>query len=180
MSGGRKRLVRGIAALWPVQALARVILKVLFGVSRLWSHVRFKALVPRSGDSVCHWTVEIKYGENLQVGNFVSVGPNACLGARAPIVLKDLVRISRGAVLETAGLKLEGAPPYAHTAKPITVEEGAWIGANAIVLGGVTIGRGAVVGAGAVVSRDVPAGTVVVGAPTRSLVRRVPFAEDVA
>jgi acetyltransferase-like isoleucine patch superfamily enzyme len=39
-------------------------------------------------------------------------------------------------------------------------EAGVDIGANAIVLPGVTIGRGAIIGAGAVVTRDVPAGAV--------------------
>lgn len=38
-----------------------------------------------------------------------------------------------------------------------------WIGANAIVLPGVTIGDGAVTAAGAIVTKDVPANTIVGG-----------------
>jgi PAS domain S-box-containing protein len=49
----------------------------------------------------------------------------------------------------------------------IIVEEGAWVGAGAIVLSGVRIGQGAVIGAGAVVLHDVPAGAVAVGVPAR-------------
>ncbi len=45
------------------------------------------------------------------------------------------------------------------------IEDGAWLGAGAIVLPGVTIGRDAIVGAGAVVTRDVPPGETVVGVP---------------
>lgn len=45
------------------------------------------------------------------------------------------------------------------------VEDGASIGAGAIILPGVTIGRNALVGAGAVVTKDVPAGAVVRGNP---------------
>lgn len=42
-----------------------------------------------------------------------------------------------------------------------------WIGAGAVVCGGVTIGRGSVIGAGSVVIRDIPAGVVTAGVPCR-------------
>lgn len=47
------------------------------------------------------------------------------------------------------------------------LKRGASIGANATVLGGITIGRGAIVGAGSVVTRDVPDGMMVAGNPAR-------------
>ena len=50
---------------------------------------------------------------------------------------------------------------------PVRIEQGAWLGNNAMVMAGVTIGRNAVVGANAVVTSDVPDHTVVVGAPAR-------------
>ncbi|WP_017624964.1 sugar O-acetyltransferase [Nocardiopsis chromatogenes] len=49
------------------------------------------------------------------------------------------------------------------TMAPITIEDGAWIGAAVTVLPGVTIGRGAAVGAGSVVTKDVPPDTLVTG-----------------
>lgn len=52
---------------------------------------------------------------------------------------------------------------------PIVVNEDAWIGADATILGGVTIGKQAIVGAGAVVTEDVPARTVVGGIPAEKL-----------
>ena len=54
-----------------------------------------------------------------------------------------------------------------HNCKNITIEDDVWIGANVVVVGGVSIGRGAVVGAGAVVTKDVPAFAVVGGVPAR-------------
>jgi len=55
------------------------------------------------------------------------------------------------------------------TAEGITIEDDAWIGAGAIVTDGVRIGQGAVVAAGSVVTAEVPAHTVVGGAPARVL-----------
>jgi acetyltransferase-like isoleucine patch superfamily enzyme len=50
---------------------------------------------------------------------------------------------------------------------PIVIGEDVWIGASAIVLGGVTIGRGAVIGAGSVVKSDIPEYGVAVGNPAK-------------
>ena len=51
----------------------------------------------------------------------------------------------------------------------IRVGAGAWIGAGATVLDGVSLGDRAVVGAGAVVREDVPEGKTAVGVPARVL-----------
>ena len=46
----------------------------------------------------------------------------------------------------------------------ITIKKGAWIGAGATILPGVTVGEYAIVGAGAIVTKDVPDYAVVVAA----------------
>ncbi len=53
------------------------------------------------------------------------------------------------------------------TTKPIVVEDGAWIGGDVTVLGGVTIGAGSVVASGSLVNRDVPRDAIVAGVPAR-------------
>lgn len=52
-----------------------------------------------------------------------------------------------------------------HPPEPVTLERGCWIGANAIILPGVTVGENAVIGAGSVVTRNVPPRTLVAGNP---------------
>lgn len=52
---------------------------------------------------------------------------------------------------------------------PVTIEEGAWIGARVILMPGVTIGAGAVIAAGAVVTRSCEANGVYGGVPARKL-----------
>jgi len=58
---------------------------------------------------------------------------------------------------------------YPTQTLPVTIQEGAWIGARATILGGVTIGAHAVVAAGSVVTHDVPPYTVVGGVPAMKI-----------
>ena len=51
--------------------------------------------------------------------------------------------------------------------KPIHIKRGAWIGAGASIMPGVTVGRYAVVGAASVVTHDVPDYAIVVGSPAK-------------
>lgn len=53
------------------------------------------------------------------------------------------------------------------TTKQVTIGDDVWIGANAVILPGVTIGRHVVVAAGAVVTKDVPDNCIVGGVPAK-------------
>ena len=156
----------------PLRLAILAILWVGWACDRLWSHLRFRALVPTAGHSVCHWTVSIKHPHNLHIGDRVRIGQRAILGAASPIVIGDDVVISQGAMIETGGANPGGRPPYPPFHKPITIERRVWIAAGAIVLGGVTIGEGAIIGAGAVISRDIPPFAIVNMAANRFFVRK--------
>ncbi|MDR2046355.1 MAG: sugar O-acetyltransferase [Clostridiales bacterium] len=51
--------------------------------------------------------------------------------------------------------------------KPVKIGRSVWIGANAVILPGVTIGDNSVIGAGSLVTRDIPANVVAYGSPCR-------------
>ncbi|MBN2064241.1 MAG: acyltransferase [Sedimentisphaerales bacterium] len=55
----------------------------------------------------------------------------------------------------------------AGKSKPINIEDDVWIGANSIILPGVTIGKGSVIGAGSVVTRKIPSMCIAAGNPAR-------------
>lgn len=49
----------------------------------------------------------------------------------------------------------------------IVIEDDVWIGANSVVLAGVTIGKHVVIGAGSVVTKDIPAYSIALGNPAK-------------
>lgn len=167
MKGSLKRAITVALSLPPLRWLTLAIMHTLRTVGRLASRARFSALVPHARDCVCHWSTEIKYPENITFGHRVIIGPRCTIGAAAPIFFGDHVRISKGVIVETAGLDFATEPPYKGLLRPIRIERGVWLGTRAIVLGGVTIGEFSVIGAGTVISRDVPANSIVIGAETR-------------
>jgi acetyltransferase-like isoleucine patch superfamily enzyme len=51
--------------------------------------------------------------------------------------------------------------------KKVIIKNDVWIGANSVIMPGITIGNGAIIGAGAVVTKDVPDYAVVAGVPAK-------------
>ncbi|MEC6747269.1 2,3,4,5-tetrahydropyridine-2,6-dicarboxylate N-acetyltransferase [Marinilactibacillus sp. XAAS-LB27] len=97
----------------------------------------------------------INIGAIVGEGTMIDMG--AVLGGRA--TTGKNVHVGAGAVLSGV---IEPA-----SAKPVVIEDNVLIGANAVVLEGVTVRKGAVVAAGAIVTEDVPENTVVAGVPAR-------------
>lgn len=158
-----KKIIHSISSLFVLRWITLIFLKIFHIIDRIISHLKYNALVKKTSNSVCHWSVEIKYGQNISVGNDTSIGPNCCLGAKGGIEIGSFCRISRGVIVETAGLNLKAKQPYPHTSKPIKIGNGVWIASNAIILGGVIIGDNSIIGAGVVITKNVAEGSVVVG-----------------
>jgi maltose O-acetyltransferase len=164
-----RKLSQLIASLILIRFLVNVFIKIKSYIDRVLSNLKLKALIKNSGNSLCHYSTEIKYGNNITIGDFCKIGKYSCLGAKSPIVIGNHVTLSRGVVVETAALDLQSGLPYKHYSKPITIKDGAWLATDVIVLAGVTIGKNALIGAGVVVSKDVPDGAVIVGSRNRVL-----------
>jgi acetyltransferase-like isoleucine patch superfamily enzyme len=170
------RVIQSVATSAALRHPIRGLIAAGWACGRVWSHLRFRALFPSSERSVGHYSVQFKYPERIQMGAGVAIGSRVILGAMGGIRIGNFVRISSDVIIETGGLDLNTPVPYQHQAKPIVIEEGAWIGTRATILSGVTIGKYAVIGAGTVVSKSVPAHAIVVGAGMRILEAQVPEA----
>lgn len=107
--------------------------------------------------------------------NAISIG-SFCSIARG-VQIQEYNHATNG--LSTAFLSRRIAPnlglsPDEISSKgPITIGHDVWIGANCIIVSGITIGTGAVVAAGSVVTKDVPAYAIVAGNPARILRYRI-------
>lgn len=108
-------------------------------------------------------------GHMVRIGRKVFINYNAQIGALAAITIGHHTLIGPNVQLQTATHPVDPTERqrWAFWAKPITIGENVWIGANAIICGGVTIGNHSVIGAGSVVTRDVPPCVLVGGNPAK-------------
>ncbi len=109
---------------------------------------------------------------NVEMGSYVAIDDEVNLYSAAKVTIGTKVAISREAFICTASHDITKANRPLVTA-PITIGDGVWIGARAIILPGVTIGEGAIVAAGAVVTKDVAPWSVVGGNPAKEIKKRV-------
>jgi serine acetyltransferase len=109
-------------------------------------------------------------GGILQIGDGTRLNHCVEIDYSGGVTIGNNVWISQKVLIETHDHIVESKPKQDWTIKttPLEIADEAWIGANAIILPGVSrVGRGAIVGAGAVVTREVPDGVVVAGSPAR-------------
>lgn len=129
--------------------------------------------------------------DNVSVGDFVNVYPNVIfwgpgeisignnveLGASSVIYSSKKVNIEENVLIAAQCYIIDSnhaidisklIREQDSTVKgPVTIKEGAWLGAGVKVLSGVTIGKGAVIGAQSLVNKDIPDYAIAVGVPAK-------------
>lgn len=95
--------------------------------------------------------------ERISIGNYVNIGAN-CIFMDGDIHNTDwrLRQHDRSS-----------ASPTTYKHKPIIIEDNVWIGANSIILKGVTIGARSIIGAGSVVTKDISSDSIAAGNPCK-------------
>lgn len=109
---------------------------------------------------------------NLRLGDECGVGDSAKLYSQGVITIGVRAVISQGAHL-CAGTHDYTRTGFPLITRPIEIGAHAWLGAECMVLPGVTVAEGSVIGARAVVTKDMPAWTVCAGHPCRPIKPRV-------
>ena len=116
------------------------------------------------------------FGGSIRLAPRVFVGPHSTIYGHGGVEIGEWTMISMGAVILSSNHTIPAMERSmrweADELRPTKIGRDVWIGANAVVLGGITLGDGAVIGAGAVATRDVEPGTIVAGVPARPVRKR--------
>jgi acetyltransferase-like isoleucine patch superfamily enzyme len=104
--------------------------------------------------------------ERTEIGVFTSIGPQVLCGLGTHPL--DFISTYPGFYSKNAsGSKWLGTSHKTTELKSVKIGSDVWIGARAIIIGGVNIGHGSVIGSGAVVTKDVPPFAIVGGVPAK-------------
>jgi putative colanic acid biosynthesis acetyltransferase WcaF len=117
-------------------------------------------------------TVRITYPWKLIIGDNAWVGDNADLYTLGEISIGKNAVVSQRAYLCT-GSHDHTAEAFDIYAKPIVIEDEAWVATDVFIAPGITIGKGAVVGARSSVFKDMPAGMICIGNPAKPVKKRI-------
>ena len=128
-------------------------------ISRYDARIEFGAHIREgvnigAGSVIMHGAV---INSGAEIGERTMIDMNAVVGSCA--VIGKETHIGAGAVIAGA---LE---PFSSI--PVKIGDGVLVGANAVILEGISVGDGALIGAGAVVTHDVPENKVAIGVPAR-------------
>lgn len=106
---------------------------------------------------------------DVQIGDYTRIGlHNTIIG---PVRIGNNVNLAQGITVTALNHNFDDTnkriDEQGVSTNAVTIEDDVWIGANAVVLPGVTIGTHCVVAAGAVVTKDVPPHSLVAGVPAK-------------
>ena len=138
---------------------------------------------PRTRMDVVPWN-KFELGEDSTIEDFSAinngVGP-VIIGDRTkiglsntiigPVTIGNDIRLAQNITLSGLNHNYEDVSMPIHvqgvSTAPIIIEDETWIGANVVVVAGVTIGKHSIVAAGSIVTKDIPPYSVAVGNPAR-------------
>ncbi len=114
----------------------------------------------------------------IYIGENVTIRPNTMIFAdprgeeEGSVIIEDNVMIGSGTHIYVANHRYRSSDKSIleqghYYPRSVYLKNGCWIGANVIILPGITIGNNAVVGAGSIVTKNVPDGVVVAGSPAK-------------
>jgi len=103
------------------------------------------------------------------IGNYTRIGlHNTIIG---PVTIGHHVNLAQGITVTALNHKFENPDiridEQGISTKPVIIGNDIWVGANAVILPGVTIGDHSVIAAGAIVTKDVPPHSLVAGVPAK-------------
>ena len=103
------------------------------------------------------------------IGNHTRIGlHNTIIG---PVTIGSHVNLAQGITITALNHNFDDSEKRIDqqgiSTKEVVLEDDIWVGANAVILPGVTIGKHAVVAAGAIVTKDVPPHSLVAGVPAK-------------
>lgn len=110
--------------------------------------------------------VRVKYPWLLSVEADSWLGEDCWIDNLAPVFIGRNVCLSQGTYLCTGNHDWTD-PAFGLIVKPISISNGAWVGARSVIAPGVSLGEGAVLTAGSVAVRDIPAWQIHAGNPAR-------------
>jgi putative colanic acid biosynthesis acetyltransferase WcaF len=116
-------------------------------------------------------TVRVTYPWKLSVGNHAWVGDHAELYTLGSITIGNNAVVSQKSYLCTGSHDYQ-SDFFDIYAKPIVIEDEAWVAADVYIAPGVIIGKGAVIGARSSVYKDMPAGMICIGNPATPIKKR--------
>lgn len=116
-------------------------------------------------------TVNIVNPSNFRISPTSHLKSGAYLSCLGKVTIGEYFHCGQNLIIFTSNHDYnhgEGIP-YGKTniIKEVTIKDFVWVGANVIILPGVSIGEGSVIGAGSVVTRDIPDYAIAAGNPAK-------------
>ena len=115
--------------------------------------------------------IYITNGGKIKIGNNVGMS-SPCLWVKENLTIGDNVKIGGNCIIMDNDVhQIDYAERQSDNgivhSSPVVIEDDAWLGANVIVLKGVTIGARSIIGAGSVVTKSIPADCIAAGNPCK-------------